>query len=38
MLFIGKGELKQKLVNYINNNKLTRRVKIINFKKIPSLY
>ena len=35
MLFIGKGELKQKLVNYINNNKLTRRVKIINFKKNP---
>ena len=37
MLFIGKGELKQKLVNYINNNKLTRRVLKLLILKNPSL-
>ena len=38
MLFIGKGELKQFMLKYINENNLEKNIKIINYKKNPFPY
>lgn len=38
MLFIGKGELKQFMLKYINENNLEKNIKIIDYKKNPFPY
>tara|TARA_B100001057_G_scaffold493954_1_gene589479 strand:+ start:1894 stop:2994 length:1101 start_codon:yes stop_codon:yes gene_type:complete len=38
LLIIGNGEEKKKMINFINNNKLSKNVKILSYKKNPFPY
>ena len=38
LIIIGKGNLKNILLNYINENNLQKYIKILNFKKNPYPY